>query len=257
MAIADNFSFNPSDPAMASATAPPSEETPEETNVQQLFNQIAPVYDQLNDGLSFGFHRVWKQMAVDWSEPFPGAACLDVCCGSGDLTRLLARAVGPGGRVVGLDFAVAQLNQACQRARSWSNSDVIEWKEGNALRLPFPDHQFDAITMGYGLRNVPDIAQSLRELLRVLKPGSKAAILDFHRPYNPVMTVVQRQYLERLVVPVARQLGLEKEYAYIFPSLQRFPTGRQQEAIALEVGFSTAVHYAIAGGLMGVLVAQK
>ncbi|MEB3211920.1 MAG: bifunctional demethylmenaquinone methyltransferase/2-methoxy-6-polyprenyl-1,4-benzoquinol methylase UbiE, partial [Leptolyngbyaceae bacterium] len=216
-----------------------------------------PVYDTLNDWLSLGLHRVWKQMTVDWSQPFFGATCLDVCCGSGDLTRLLARAVGSEGRVIGLDFAVAQLTCARQRTQAGYYPDVIEWQEGDALALPFPDNEFDAITMGYGLRNVPDIAQSLRELLRVLKPGSKAAILDFHRPSSSVMQVVQQQYLERLVVPVARQMRVDKEYAYIFPSLQRFPNGHQQRAIALDIGFSTAVHYAIAGGMMGVLVAQK
>jgi demethylmenaquinone methyltransferase/2-methoxy-6-polyprenyl-1,4-benzoquinol methylase len=240
-------------------TLAPDTDTPDihDTNVQALFNQIAPVYDGLNDWLSFGLHWVWKQMTVDWSEPVPGATCLDVCCGSGDLARLLARAVGAEGQVIGLDFAVDQLNCARHRAQSWRYGDRIQWIEGDALALPFSDQRFDAITMGYGLRNVPDISQSLRELLRVLKPGSKAAILDFHRPSSSVMQVVQQQYLEQLVVPVARHYGVEKEYAYIFPSLQRFPTGTQQRAIALDIGFSTAVHYAIAGGMMGVLVAQK
>ncbi|MEM9447102.1 MAG: bifunctional demethylmenaquinone methyltransferase/2-methoxy-6-polyprenyl-1,4-benzoquinol methylase UbiE [Cyanobacteria bacterium P01_E01_bin.6] len=226
-------------------------------DVQSLFNRIAPVYDSLNDWLSLGLHRVWKQMTVDWSQPFNGATCLDVCCGSGDLTRLLAKAVGPDGHVVGLDFATAQLTCATQRTQSWLNRGSIEWIEGDALALPFHDNDFDAITMGYGLRNVPDIAQSLSELYRVLKPGAKAAILDFHRPADDVMKFVQQQYIDQLVVPIARQFGVEEEYAYIFPSLQRFPNGQEQKAIALDVGFSTVVHYAISGGMMGVLVAQK
>lgn len=236
---------------MSSSAAPPS------LTVQTLFNRIAPIYDGLNDGLSFGLHRVWKQMAVDWSGARVGHTCLDVCCGSGDLARLLAKKVGSGGRVVGVDFAVAQLQQAERITAQSFRPLVIEWVEGDALALPFEEHQFDAITMGYGLRNVPDIPQSLRELHRVLKPGAKAAILDFHRPANPVIQAFQQQYLEYWVVPIARQMGVEAEYAYIFPSLQRFPSGDQQRAIALDVGFARATHYAIAGGMMGVLVIQK
>ncbi len=228
-----------------------------ETTVQALFNRIAPVYDGLNDRLSFGLHRVWKQMTVDWSGASDGAVCLDVCCGSGDLTRLLAKAVGVKGHVVGLDFAAAQLMQAKQLTHQSFRPLSIEWIEGDALALPFDDNQFDAVTMGYGLRNVSNIRQSLSELYRVLKPDSKAAILDFHRPDNAMMQIFQQFYLENLVVPVARHLGVEAEYRYIFPSLQRFPAGQQQRAIAHDVGFSSATHYAIAGGMMGVLVAQK
>ena len=207
------------------------------------------MYDSLNDWLSLGLHRVWKQMTVTWSDPVKGATCLDVCCGSGDLARLLAKAVGPYGHVIGLDFATAQLSRAHQLP--------IEWLEGDAMALPFGDSQFDAITMGYGLRNVPDIQHSLSELYRVLKPSAKAAILDFHRPDNAVMQIIQHRYLEQLVVPAARHLGVEAEYAYIFPSLQRFPNGQQQRAIALAVGFTHVIHYPIVGGMMGVLVAQK
>ncbi len=195
-------------------------------------------------------------MTVDWSGAKAGDTCLDVCCGSGDLARLLAKKVGASGHVVGVDFAVAQLQQAERMTQQFFQPLAIEWVEGDALALPFEAHQFDAITMGYGLRNVPDIPKSLRELHRVLKPGAKVAILDFHRPDNPVMQIVQQQYLEKWVVPIARQLGLEAEYAYIFPSLQRFPGGKPQRAIALDVGFAQATHYAIAGGMMGVLVLQ-
>ena len=227
------------------------------TNVQALFNRIAPVYDSLNDWLSMGLHRVWKQMAVTWSDPFKGATCLDVCCGSGDLTRLLAKAVGSHGHVIGLDFATAQLSKAQQITQHSFRQLSIEWLEGDAMALPFGDSQFDAVTMGYGLRNIPDIQRGLSELYRVLKPGAKAAILDFHRPNSAVMQTIQQRYLDQLVVPVARHLGVESEYAYIFPSLQRFPNGHQQRAIALSVGFTHVTHYPIAGGMMGVLVAQK
>ncbi|MGB3492581.1 MAG: bifunctional demethylmenaquinone methyltransferase/2-methoxy-6-polyprenyl-1,4-benzoquinol methylase UbiE [Elainellaceae cyanobacterium] len=229
---------------------------PDAEAVQALFNRIAPVYDELNDRLSFGLHRVWKQMTVSWCQPFDGAIALDICCGSGDLARLLAKQVGASGEVTGLDFARSQLDWARQNTQPLSSVAPITWVEGDATDLPFDDQQFDAITMGYGLRNVPNIPKSLQEIHRVLKPGAKAAILDFHRPSSSIVQTLQHLYLERFVVPAARQLGVESEYAYIWPSLQRFPTGRQQIRLALDVGFHSAVHYEIAGGIMGVLVVQ-
>lgn len=224
-------------------------------NIRTIFDRIAPVYDQLNTWLSLGQHKIWKQMAVKWSQARAGDTCLDICCGSGDLALLLAQRVGPTGQVVGLDFSCEQL--AIARQRSQSRNLPVEWLEGDALNLPFAANSFDAITMGYGLRNVTDISRSLQEILRVLKPGATAAILDFHRPSNPTVQAFQSWYLAAIVVPTARQFGLTEEYAYLAPSLERFPTGREQVKLASQVGFSTVTHYPIAGGTMGVLVITK
>jgi demethylphylloquinol methyltransferase len=224
---------------------------PSPDQVQGLFNRIAPVYDALNDRLSLGQHRIWKQMTVAWSQAQLGDHCLDLCCGSGDIALRLGRAVGPQGTVVGYDFAVAQLEIARQRSVELSQ---ITWQQGDALALPFADASFDAITMGYGLRNVGNIPQCLQEICRVLKPGKRAAILDFHRPSQPWLQTLQQWYLQTVVVPAAQDLGLTAEYAYIFPSLERFPTGSEQEQLALAAGFQTAIHYPIMIEMMGVLV---
>lgn len=225
--------------------------------IQALFDRIAPIYDQLNDWLSLGLHRVWKQMAVQWSGAKAGDTCLDVCCGSGDLARLLAKQVGPQGQVFGADFSAAQLAIARQRIPSYLPHASITWVEADALNLPFPNGHFDAATMGYGLRNVTNIPQSLSELYRVLKPTAKAAILDFNRPGNSQVEGFQQWYLQTIVVPMACRFGLADEYAYLQPSLDRFPTGPEQVTLAHEAGFSHAVHYPIAGGTMGVLVVTK
>ena len=230
--------------------APPAQD------IQALFDRIAPAYDRLNDQLSLGLHRVWKQMTLKWSNPPLGGSCLDVCCGSGDLARLLAQRVGKTGQVVGLDFSTAQLAIAQQKPTP-SSAAPIRWVEGDALNLPFEANQFDAITMSYGLRNVTDISRSLQELHRVLKPQAKAAILDFHRPDSSLLRTFQQWYLDAFVVPMAESTGLKEEYAYISPSLDRFPTGVEQVELAQQAGFTEAIHYPIAGGLMGVLVATK
>ncbi len=224
--------------------------------VRAIFNRIAPVYDELNDKLSFGQHRIWKEMTVKWSKAKPGDTCIDLCCGSGDISLRLARRIGTG-KVYGVDFSSQLLMIAAERARSLYKQLPVTWVEADVLDLPFEDNYFDAATMGYGLRNVGDIPGSLREIYRVLKAGAECAILDFHRPSNPIMRSFQQWYLDNLVVPTAKQMGLKEEYAYISPSLDRFPTGSEQVAIARQVGFTKATHYPIANGMMGVLVVNK
>ncbi|BAB76951.1 bifunctional demethylmenaquinone methyltransferase/2-methoxy-6-polyprenyl-1,4-benzoquinol methylase UbiE [Anabaena sp. FACHB-709] len=225
--------------------------------IRAIFDRIAPVYDQLNDWLSLGQHRIWKEMAIKWTGAKPGDTCLDLCCGSGDLALRLARRVGSTGQVSGVDFSANLLETAKQRAQSQYPQPNISWVEANVLDLPFKDNQFDAATMGYGLRNVTDIPRSLQELHRVLKPNAKAAILDFHRPNNQQFRTFQQWYLDSIVVPLADRLGVKEEYAYISPSLDRFPIGKEQVEIALKVGFTSATHYPIANGMMGVLIISK
>ncbi|NET38388.1 MAG: bifunctional demethylmenaquinone methyltransferase/2-methoxy-6-polyprenyl-1,4-benzoquinol methylase UbiE [Cyanothece sp. SIO1E1] len=227
------------------------------THIRDLFDRIAPVYDQFNTWLSLGQHRIWKQMAVSWSQPPIGSTCLDLCCGSGDLTQMLAEQVGPSGQVFGADFSAAQLAIARQRHPGMLHQANIIWLEADVLALPLEDQSFDAATMGYGLRNVTNILAALREIYRVLKPGATVSILDFHRPQNSPMLDFQQWYLEYAVVPLARQFGLTDEYAYISSSLAQFPVGAEQVDLARQAGFDAAIHYSIAGGMMGVLVATK
>jgi demethylphylloquinol methyltransferase len=240
-----------------------TEASPEEVDaqrVQSLFNRIAPNYDRFNDQFSLGLHRVWKLMTVKWVDPQPGGCYLDLCCGSGDLAFLLAERVGSGGQVYGVDFAQELLTIAAQRSLERgikrSSQASLTWQVGDALNLEFPDRFFDGITVGYGFRNWANFSQGLRELKRVLKPGGKAALLDFHRPTQPGLAAFQRWFLQEQVVSQAADLGLRSEYAYILPSLDRFPQGAEQIQLAKQVGFSQAIHYPLVGGLMGVLVVQ-
>jgi demethylphylloquinol methyltransferase len=227
------------------------------SEIRDIFNRIAPVYDELNNWLSLGQHRIWKEMTVKWSGAQPGDTCLDLCCGSGDLALRLARYVGTEGKVYGVDFSPNLLAAAEKRAQAQYPQPPISWIEADVLNLPFDDQYFDAATMGYGLRNVTDIDRSLQEIHRVLKPGAKAAILDFHRPQNQQIRAFQQWYLNNIVVPIAENMGLKEEYAYISPSLDRFPSGREQVELALQVGFTGVTHYPIANDMMGVLVVSK
>ncbi len=220
--------------------------------VQALFNRIAPHYDLLNSLLSLGLHQRWKQQAVQWTQVPAGGLALDICCGSGDLALELAAAVGPQGRVIGVDFAADMLAIARQR------SHTVIWLSGDALQLPLDRNRFDAVTMGYGLRNVGNIPQALAEIWRVLKPGGICAILDFQRldPNDPRYWL-QQSYLNTVVVPCARLLGIAAEYDYISQSLVPFPNSSEQVALAAAVGFINVCYQSLTLDLMGVLVAQK
>lgn len=231
-------SFKPGDPAA----------------VQTLFEQIAPRYDQLNDLLSLGQHRLWKRQALAWIQPRPGQRLLDLCCGTGDLALLLAARVRPGGLVLGLDAAAAPLAIAAERAarQPWL---PLQWRQADALATGLEAGWADGAVMAYGLRNLADPAAGLAELRRLLRPGGRAAVLDFNRPAG-VAAAVQRLLLRQVVVPVARGAGLEEHYAYLERSLDRFPPGDAQEQLARRAGFVQARHRPLAGGLMGLLQLQ-
>lgn len=222
-------------------------------SVQQLFEAVAPRYDQLNDLLSLGLHRLWKRQAIAWVDPQPGQRCLDLCCGTGDLALLLAARVRPGGLVLGLDAAAAPLAVAAARAtrQPWL---PLQWQQGDAQSTGLPPAWADGAVMAYGLRNLEDPLAGLRELRRVLRPGARAAALDFNRQSADAgLAAFQRLYLRRVVVPAARAVGLEPHYAYLEQSLARFATGPEQERMARRAGFDQAQHRPLAGGLMGLL----
>jgi len=226
--------------------------------VRELFERIAPRYDQLNDLLSLGLHRLWKRQAVAWLRPQPGQRLVDLCCGTGDLALVLAEKVRPKGRVLGLDSAHAPLEVARSRAaaRPWL---PLEWQCGDALDTGLADGSQDGAVMAYGLRNLADPVVALRELHRLLRPGARAAVLDFNRP-DPAAGLsaqaaarFQRFYLRQLVVPTARLVGLPEHYAYLEESLGRFPLALEQQQLALQAGFQQVRHRPLAAGLMGVL----
>jgi demethylmenaquinone methyltransferase/2-methoxy-6-polyprenyl-1,4-benzoquinol methylase len=229
----------------------------EGAEAQELFDAIGPgTYDAFNDAFSLGLHRRWKRLAAQEALPRGHLArrcALDACCGTGDLAQALRELGGSGCSVTGVDVSEELLSAA--RARS----PHVAFLREDATDLSFPANSFDCATVGYGLRNVRSRASMMRELARVLRPNCRLAVLDFNNAGNPASLEmqVQRAALENAVVPAARVVGLGAEYEYLYPSIEGFETGREQELLALQNGFSQAWHQPIAGGLMGLLVAIK
>jgi len=194
--------------------------------VRELFATIARRYDLLNDIMSLGLHRRWKRRLVELAgQP---RDVLDLCCGTGDIA-LRFRA-----RVVGVDFTEEMLRVAVARGHS-----AISWIRADALRLPFADNSFDAVTVGYGLRNLSDIGQGLHEILRVLRPGGKLVTLDFGKPESPTLRALYFGYL-RAVLPILGRIfcGDPDTHGYILTSLQDYPAQRGIKELMASRGWS-------------------
>ncbi len=228
--------------------------------VRELFSAIAHRYDLLNDLQSLGLHRRWKRRLVRCLACPPGGRALDLCCGTGDVSRALAE---NGACVVGLDFSAPMLQVAADRlalpTRAGAGSvNSVRLVQGDALCLPFADDCFDAITISYGLRNLADLGGGLREMSRVARPGGRLGILDFGAPSNTLWRPVYFTYL-RLGVPLLGRwfCGDAEAYRYILESLRHFPS---PQAIATELeraGWINPVATRLLGGAMTMICARK
>jgi demethylmenaquinone methyltransferase/2-methoxy-6-polyprenyl-1,4-benzoquinol methylase len=191
--------------------------------VHQMFTQIAPRYDVANDVLSMGTHRWWRKQAVNRSLVKPGDAVLDCATGTGDLAIDFKRAVGPTGTVKGTDFNAAMLSTAPAKAKAAGLE--IEFEVADAMKLPYPAHQFDVASISFGIRNVDDPKVCLAELARVVKPGGRVVVLEFGQPAG-VFGSLFRVY-SRFVMPLVGQVltGNRAAYEYLPRTAAAFPSG--------------------------------
>ncbi len=182
--------------------------------VKGMFSEIAPTYDLLNSLMSCRMHRRWRSAAVRRLSLSPGARALDLCCGTGDFLIPLRRAVGTEGTVAGLDFAEPMLRLAVPKVKAGLLL-------GDACLVPFASASFDAVTVGWGLRNVPDLNAAIGEAARVLRPGGRFACLDMTRSKGWAGWVSDKAF--RFLVPLlGRLFGKPEAYAYLPKSTSRF-----------------------------------
>ena len=191
--------------------------------VNDLFARIARRYDFLNDLQSFGLHRNWKRRVVKLAKAAPGIRAVDLCCGTGDISFALAQR---GAEVTGLDFSPQMLEVAAQRQGCNPQSAIRnpQFIQGDAQQLPFPDNQFDIVTIGYGLRNLTSWERGVDEMFRVARPGARLIVLDFGKPPNALWRALYFAHL-KMSVPLIGLLfcGNASAYAYILESLKHYP----------------------------------
>jgi ubiquinone/menaquinone biosynthesis methyltransferase len=220
--------------------------------VRRLFDTIADRYDLITVLLSFGRDAAWKQRLVRLAEIAPGMRALDLACGTGDITREVARR---GGRVIGLDVTERMIRLATKKL---GGDRGIRFVVGDMMALPFADATIDLVTTGYGIRNVPELEPALREIARVLRPGGLFLSLDFNRPRNALMRTVYLAYL--YVVGGALGWVLHRDadtYRYIPATIARYPGAARVASQLRDVGFASAEWKRVLGGLMAIHVARR
>lgn len=209
-----------------------------EKEVNQMFSRVAGKYDLMNNVISLGTQKHWRTELFKQVKVKRGMDCLDLCCGTGDLTISLARQAGPSGRVIGLDFNQEMLAIADRKFRQLDLSRDIELVQADAMHLPFSDNSFDIVTIGFGLRNVPDAKQVLTEIYRVLKRGGQFGCLEMSQPTNPVVKLGWKTYF-KLFPQFARVFGADvKDYQYLKETAQNFIPANKLLEMMQEVGFS-------------------
>jgi demethylmenaquinone methyltransferase / 2-methoxy-6-polyprenyl-1,4-benzoquinol methylase len=214
--------------------------------VQRMFDRIAPVYDAMNRVMTAGLDQRWRRATVR-EAVLPGERVLDACCGTGDLAVAARRA---GAReVIGVDFSERMLERARRKAPE------VEWIQADVLALPFDDAGFDAAVVGFGVRNVEDLAAGLKELRRVLRPGGRLGILEITKPRGP-LAIFYKLWFDRIVPLLGRVLPGGAAYTYLPASVRRFPGPEELADLLRACGFEHVRFRRFAGGIVALHVGE-
>jgi demethylmenaquinone methyltransferase/2-methoxy-6-polyprenyl-1,4-benzoquinol methylase len=214
--------------------------------VRTMFDRISPVYDAMNRAMTLGLDRRWRRLAAE-AVVRPRDRVLDACCGTGDLALAAERA---GGRVTGVDFAERMLERARKK------STAIDWVRADALDLPFPDESFDAVTVGFGVRNFADLEVGLGELARVLRSGGRFACLEITRPQGALRPFF-RLWFDGLVPLAGKVVSGGAAYSYLPASVRRFPGPEDLAAVMAGAGLGGIRWQLLAGGIVALHTGVK
>lgn len=223
-----------------------------QSRVRGVFDAVASRYDLMNDVMSAGLHRHWKNALIDRLNPREGMHLLDVAGGTGDIAfRFLTRQ--PKGRVTVCDINQAMLEQGRDSAIDRNLLQNIEWACGNAESLPFPDAHFDAYTIAFGIRNVTDIPKALREAKRVLKPGGHFLCLEFSEVKLPLLAKIYERYSFDVIPRLGKLIaGDGAPYRYLVESIRQFPNQERFAGMIREAGLANVSYQSLQGGIVAI-----
>lgn len=219
--------------------------------VAEVFSSVAGRYDVMNDVMSFGVHRLWKQLAVQACAVRNGQHVLDLAAGTGDLTRRFARQVGEQGTVVAADINGAMLGVGRDRMTDQGIVSNVRYIQANAECLPFADNYFDCAAIAFGLRNVTDKDAALRSLLRVIRPGGRLIILEFSKPVLPLLSRLYDSYSFRMLPRMGRWIANDEDsYRYLAESIRMHPDQQTLLAMMQKAGFGRCDYNNLSGGIV-------
>ena len=221
--------------------------------VRNVFDSVASQYDVMNDLMSFGIHRIWKRIAVQLANIREGDNVLDLAGGTGDLTTLFEKRVGPKGQVVLADINAAMLRTGSDRLINRGLTGNIRYAQVNAECLPFADNTFDCVCIAFGLRNVTDKNAALRSMYRVLKPGGRVIVLEFSHPIDPVTEKLYDFYSFNILPKIGGVVAKDEEsYRYLAESIRMHPKQDELKRMMEEAGLERCEYFNMTQGIVAV-----
>ena len=219
--------------------------------VAEVFHSVADKYDVMNDLMSFGIHRIWKKITIEYSSVRKGQKVLDLAGGTGDLTAKFSQIVGDDGLVVLADINESMLKVGRDKLRDKGLFNNIEYVQANAEELPFADNYFDCITISFGLRNVTDKQKALQSMWRVLKPGGRLLILEFSKPQYQILNKAYDLYSFTMLPLMGKIVANNADsYRYLAESIRMHPDQKTLKKMMEDAGFVDVKYHNMTGGIV-------
>ena len=219
--------------------------------VAEVFHSVADKYDIMNDLMSFGIHRIWKKITIEYSSVRKGQKVLDLAGGTGDLTAKFSQIVGDDGLVVLADINESMLKVGRDKLRDKGLFKNIEYVQANAEELPFADNYFDCITISFGLRNVTDKQKALQSMWRVLKPGGRLLILEFSKPQYQILNKAYDLYSFTMLPLMGKIVANDSDsYRYLAESIRMHPDQKTLKKMMEDAGFVDVKYHNMTGGIV-------